>query len=673
MDHDADPGRPAGRIEAVGPAAGLLDRATGAIARATHHLLGLQDPEGFWVMELEADSTLTSELLLFQHFLGLVQPAKQRKAVQYLREQQSPDGGWPIYHGGPSEVSASVKAYFALKLAGVPAGDPALRRARARILDLGGVARVNVFTRIQLALFGQFDWRGVPAMPAEIVLFPRWFYFNLYEISYWSRTVLAPLLIIMATKPLRPLPPALGLDELWLEPRERTDVRFPWDPRWLSWRNFFLAIDRLLNGYERWPIRPLRRRALAAAHGWMLRRMDGPGGLGAILPAMMNSVIALRCLGYPAGHPLVQKALAEIAALEVEDAATLHMQPCCSPVWDTALSMQVLRSAGLPADHPALRRGAAWLLRKQTLAVGDWQAKAPRARPGAWYFQFENAWYPDVDDTAAACLALLKARPADGPGRDAAIRRATGWLLGMQGRDGGWGAFDRDNDRLILNNIPFADHGALLDPSTADVTARAVEVLGHLGYDETFPPLARALAFLRRTQDPDGPWYGRWGVNYIYGTWSVLSAWRAAGGDLGDPLVRRAVGWLEGQQNPDGGWGESCHSYADPKAKGLGDSAPSQTAWALLALLQAGALDRPAVARGVEYLARTQRADGAWDEPQFTGTGFPRVFYLRYHMYAIYFPLWALAMFRTRLAGQPEPPALPPAAPCQSPELTDDR
>jgi squalene-hopene/tetraprenyl-beta-curcumene cyclase len=622
-------------------------RLDGAIERARSRLLAIQDPEGFWVAELGTDSTLTSEYLMLRRLLGKVDESKQRKAVAYLRETQLPEGGWNIYDGGPNHLSTTVKAYFALKLNGYSPDEPFMRRAREVILDQGGLLRVNVFTKFTLAIFGQIDWRGVPAMPIELFLLPRWFLFNMHEISYWSRTVLTPLMIIYAHKPVVPVPAGAALMELRGDLTAKHDYYFPRDARLLSWRNVFLAADRMLHWYEWHPVQRLRRRATERATPWMLARMRGEGGLGGIYPAMANSVIALRCLGYEVEHPLVARAFKQIEALEVEDDRTLHLQPCVSPIWDTCLAVNALRASGLPADHPALAGACKWLLTKQTWKKGDWKVKAPAAEPGGWYFQFENEFYPDIDDSAVVMTALIRTALPDAEAKRAALAQALKWVMPMQSSDGGWAAYDKDNNRLFLNEIPFADHKALLDPPTADLTGRMLEMLGHLGRTSSDPAVKRAIAFLQANQEPEGCWYGRWGVNYIYGTWSVLAGLRAVGEPTDQPYVHRAINWLVDRQNPDGGWGESCYSYDDPRTAGRGSSTASQTAWALMGLLHGGVVGHPAVSKGIDYLLRTQSVDGGWEERAFTGTGFPRVFYLRYHLYRLYFPLWALSLYRT--------------------------
>ncbi len=644
---------------------GHMSALDSALQKGENWLLGLQDPErGFWVEELEADTTLTSEYVMLRRFLDLVDLERERKAVRYLLHTQLEDGGWPIFSGGPADISASVKAYFALKLAGISPDEPVMQRARDLIHRKGGVVQANVFTKITLALFGQYDWRGIPCMPPEIFLAPQWFYFNLYAVSYWSRAVIIPLLIIFAHRPFCAISKEQGIDELFLQPRQEVDYAhvppLHRDSTLLSWRNFFVWVDGLLRLYEAYPIKALRKKALKSAQTWMIDHMDGEGGLGAIYPAMANSIFALRALGYSTDHPLVQKTLREIEALEIYsnpgNPATptmLHLQPCHSPVWDTALTMNALIERGLGLDHPSLRRADAWLRSRQCQKVGDWAVSAPEARSGGWAFQFENEWYPDIDDTAAVVTALAKIHPPEAPDSDEAIQRGFRWALALQGSDGGWGAYDKDNNKLIFNKIPFADHQALLDPSTADLTGRCLEMLGTLGYDQSHPAVSPALEFLRKEQEPNGSWYGRWGVNYIYGTWCVLSGLRAIGIDMTAPWIQQAVIWLESVQNPDGGWGESCDSYADAQKAGRGDSAASQTAWALMGLLQAGASDSISVVRGVNWLIRHQRENGMWEEPFHTGTGFPRVFYLRYHGYFKYFPIWALGMYRNvKMTGE---------------------
>jgi len=623
-----------------------------AISRAQSHLLSLQAPDGHWIGELEADWALTAEALLLHHLIDRVDRGHEQRAVRFLRRRQNADGGWSLFAGGPSDLSATIKIYFAMKLAGVGIDDPTLVTARARIRAMGGPTRASVFCKILLALFGEYDWNGVPTMPAEIMLLPPpFFLFNIYEVSYWSRCVIVPLLIIMDRKPIKWLPPQKSLDELWPVPREQASLRFPRVPepfswRGLFWKSFFIAVDDGLKIWERFSPRPLRKRAIEAARLWLEERLSVPGGLGGIYPAMANSVLALRQLGYPDDHPLILGQLKEIEALAVEHGDELYYQPCPSPVWDTSLAVNALVESGLAPDHPALIRATEWMLSKQVALPGDWQVKRPHVQPGGWAFQYDNPYYPDLDDTGMVLMALEKVQGLDADRMRLAKERGLGWFLGMQNQDGGFASFDADNNRIFLNNIPFADHGALLDPSTEDLTGRGLELLGTLGYDFEFEPAERALEFIRHSQRHDGPWHGRWGVNYIYGTWSVLRGLGAMGVDPRHEFVQRAVRWLIRRQNADGGWGETCESYSKPELAGRGTSIPSQTAWALLGLFAVGTTSGPAVEAGIDYLLRTQRADGGWDDPFWNGTGFPRVFFLKYHLYAGYFPLWALGVYR---------------------------
>ena len=637
---------------------GHMESLESALKKGEQWLLSKQDLEqGFWVEELEADTTLTSEYVMLRRFLGVVDSERERKAARYLLHTQLDDGGWPIFSGGPADISATVRAYFALKLIGVSSDEPVMQRAKDLVLKKGGVVQANVFTKSTLALFGQYDWRGIPCMPPEIFLAPQWFYFNLYAVSYWSRAVIIPLLIIFAHRPLYSISKEQGIAELFLEPLETVEFSevppLHRDSTLLSWRNFFVWVDGLLRLYESYPLKALRKKALKEAERWMIEHMDGQGGLGAICPAMTYSIYALRALGYSTDHPLIQKALSEIEELAIYSNSAntttptmMHIQPCHSPVWDTALTMNALIESGVALDHPALGRADAWLRTCQSQKVGDWVVSSPEAKPGGWGFQYENDWYPDVDDTAAVLTAMAKIHQAETPDFDEVLQRGFHWVLAMQGSDGGWGAYDKDNNKLIFNKIPFADHQALLDPSTADLVGRCLEMLGTLGYDQSHPAVGPALEFLRKEQEANGSWYGRWGVNYIYGTWCVLAGLRAIGVDMTAPWIQKAVTWVESVQNSDGGWGESCESYANSEKAGQGESAASQTAWAIMALLQAGASDSLSVVRGVNWLICHQREDGVWDEPFHTGTGFPRVFYLRYHGYFKYFPIWALGMYR---------------------------
>jgi squalene-hopene/tetraprenyl-beta-curcumene cyclase len=548
-------------------------------------------------------------------------------------------------------LSNTIEAYFALKLAGRPASHPALTNARRFVLERGGAAKAGVFTRIFLAYFGQFPWDGVPAMPAELILLPSWFPINIYEMSSWARGTVVPLLVLLAKRPSIRIPDDCGIAELYERPPVRADYAFRRSADTFSWHNFFLVVDKTLKLLGRIPVKPLRGRALAAAGEWIVAHQDVNGGWGGIQPAMVNSVMALRALGYSDDHPAVAKGIQAIEDFVIEEGDELFFQPCVSPTWDTALAAKALLDSGTPSDDPALQRAAEWLLENQIFNGGDWQVKNPDLEPGGWAFEFANDWYPDTDDTAVILMVLRRIALADERRQANAIQRGMNWTLGMQSRNGGWGAFDTDNLRELFNKIPFADMEAMLDQPTADLTGRHLELMGDYGYDLDMRRAKRALAFVRRTQEPDGSWWGRWGVNYIYGTWSVLSGLRAIGEDLLQPYVRRAVAWLKSRQNDDGGWGETCDSYFDPSLSGRGPSTPSQTAWALLGLLAGEDELSPELVRGIDYLTRGQQTDGTWDELHFTGTGFPRHFYLRYYMYRNYFPLMALGLFRARAAA----------------------
>jgi squalene-hopene/tetraprenyl-beta-curcumene cyclase len=630
---------------------GFVTAVEEALRRGAEFLLHQQNPQGYWVGELEADTTLESDTVKLWHLVGRVDPVRQERLVRTILRHKRPDGGWPIYREGPSELNATVKAYVALRLAGRPASDPVLKQAAATIRRLGGLERINSFEKVYLALFGLYPWDRVPALPPELVLLPRWFPVNIYEISYWSRTILVPLSVIYAIRPAWVKVP-FTLDELWNDPvRKRPQVTNLQPGGWF-WRRFFLWVDRCLRWHEAWPYKPLRMRALRMAEQWITQRLLETDGLGAIFPAMVNAVFALKALGYGDGDPLFEQQLKELERLELEDGDGLKVQPCFSPVWDTALAIYVLCRVD-PAwrRHPALKKAVDWLLKMEVRVWGDWQVKNPHGRPGGWAFEFRNPFYPDVDDTAQVLLALVSYFGADRAKRMGAFQRGLDWILSMQNRDGGWSSFDKDNDCLPLTHFPFADHNAMLDPSACDITGRVLELLHCAGYDRKDPVVRKAVDFLHRKQEPDGPWFGRWGVNYIYGTWLVLRGLAAVGESMGHPRYQKAGDWLIGHQNPDGGWGESCLSYDDPSTKGVGRSTPSQTAWALMTLATLGRTHETAFRNGVRFLLKNQSEDGDWAEDLFTGTGFPRVFYLRYHLYRTYFPLLALAQSRSLAMG----------------------
>jgi squalene-hopene/tetraprenyl-beta-curcumene cyclase len=634
---------------------GSTDGLEASIVSATQGLLNDRQADGHWVYELEADCTIPAEYVLLAHYLAEpADTALEAKIANYLRRVQGAHGGWPLVHDGAFDMSASVKAYFALKMIGDSIDAPHMVRAREAIHARGGAAKSNVFTRFMLALFGVTTWRSVPVLPVEITLLPLWFPFHLNKISYWARTTLVPLLVLAALKPRAKNPNGVGIDELFLQDPRSIGMTAKAPHQSWGWFLFFRALDSVLRVVE--PLFPkrLRARAIDEAVAFIEERLNGEDGMGAIFPPMANAVMMYEALGKGADYPpraTQRRGLAKLLVIGEDEA---YCQPCVSPVWDTALTCHALLEAGSEAALAPARQGLDWLVPKQVLEVkGDWAVKSPQTRPGGWAFQYNNAHYPDLDDTAVVIMAMDRARrEVPNPAYDAAIDRGREWIEGMQSKDGGWAAFDVNNLEYYLNNIPFSDHGALLDPPTEDVTARCISMLAQLGETaSTSPAVAAGIAYLRKTQLAEGSWYGRWGLNYIYGTWSVLCALNAAGVGHQDPMVRKAADWLLSVQNADGGWGEDAASYRlDYKEfdKGFdgGPTTPSQTAWALLGLMAAGEVENPAVARGVEYLMTTQTEKGLWDEQRYTATGFPRVFYLRYHGYSKFFPLWALARFR---------------------------
>jgi squalene-hopene/tetraprenyl-beta-curcumene cyclase len=648
-----------------------------AIGRAQANLFRLQHDEGYWCGELFVDSTLCSDYVLFMHWADEVDAVLQDKCVAHIRRRQLPDGGWNIYEGGPSDVNASVKAYFALKLAGHAPDAPWMREARATILRLGGIPRMNTYAKLYLALLGQFPWKYLPTVPVEIVFFPKWCFFNIYKLSSWSRAMLMPLAILNHFKPSRQLPPDRQLHELYPIGSEQDDLGLGWQKPRLSWPNFFLACDRMLKLLHRFPWKPWRTAALARAEDWMTKRMgEGSDGLAAIFPAMLNSLLALKTLRYSSEHPLYVKARRDFEGLFVDDPEDFRIQPCLSPVWDTAINLVALLESGINPQDARIRRAREWLESKEVRTAGDWSVRTPGVEPSGWAFEFNNVHYADTDDTMMVLMALrfshcrsamgdwqlmesdAEAQSAIGIRQSPMFQRALAWLLAFQCRDGGWAAFDRDVTQRWLEDVPFADHNAILDPTCSDLTGRMLELLGAIGYPRESRVVQRALALLRQTQDADGSWYGRWGVNYLYGTWQVLRGLRAIGEDVRQPWIVRARDWLESCQNEDGGWGETCGSYDDPHLKGKGPSTPSQTAWGLMGLIAAcdpanpSELLRRSIRRALDFLISRQSADGSWPEPETTGTGFPRVFYLRYDMYRNNWPLLALATWRNRRNGE---------------------
>ena len=622
---------------------------TSAICGAAGALLRAQNPDGYWCFELEADCTIPAEYILLMHYLGDIDEVLERKLAAYLRAHQGRDGGWPLYYGGRAEISCSVKVYYALKLSGDDPEEPHMTRAREAILRLGGAARANVFTRIALAMFDQLPWRAVPFLPVEIVLLPRWFPFHLYKISYWSRTVMVPLLILWTSKARACNPKDVSIRELFeRDPWARND----YFPMRSILNRLFLLLDRL--GLKLYSIMPqrLRRRAMHKAATWIVERLNGAGGLGAIFPAMVNAYEALGVLGYPRNDPLRMQARKAIDDLLIIRDKTAYCQPCVSPVWDTAWATLALQEIDDGPSRKAVKNALTWLSGKQLFdQLQDWSFYRPGLKGGGWPFQFTNSYYPDLDDTAAVAYAMKR---TGAPVYERAIHRAAEWICGMQSKNGGFASFDADNDHTYLNEIPFADHGALLDPPTEDVSARCLMLLAQLGESSEITSVKqKCLDYIFRSQEPDGSWYGRWGTNYIYGTWSVLMALEQTGLSAGHSAVRGAAAWLIDVQREDGGWGETCDSYFEPEKKGQAERSTSfHTAWALLGLMSAGEIHSKAVQRGIDFLLRTQRPDGFWRDPDFNAPGFPRVFYLKYHGYDKYFPLLALARYEKLMRAE---------------------
>jgi squalene-hopene/tetraprenyl-beta-curcumene cyclase len=625
----------------------LVVAAAEGVRRASDYLLRLQQPEGYWWGELTADTTLESDYILLQLFLhppqgGVWNPPTKSlvdKAVRSILARQLPDGGFNIYPQGPAEVSATVKAYFALKVAGMPADAPELSRARERILSLGGIQAANSYVKVNLSLFGLYPRERCPSVPPEMILLPGNF---IYQMSSWTRAIVVPLSIIHACQPQRPVPAGFDLEELFLAGGR---MSYLGGATSLSWRSLFLLFDRVLKFWDKYGSKRLRRKAIREAERWMLERTRSSDGLGAIYPPMMYIIMALDLLGYDRKHPVFLEAERQFNRLLVDDGERFFFQPCFSPVWDTAIAAFALAAAGR-APQEALARTADWLLSKEVRRKGDWSVKRPATEPSGWYFEFANEFYPDIDDSAMVLLALAGAQASNPRAQEACTQRALDWLLSMQSKDGGWAAFDVDNNWNALSEVPFADHNAMLDPTCPDITGRVLEALCSRGLDREHPAVRRGVEYLIRTQEQDGSWYGRWGVDYVYGTFLALRGLRAAGESDREAHVLRAAEWLRSIQNADGGWGESCASYDNNCFTPAGSTA-SQTAWAVLGLLAAGDWRSQSVTNGVEYLLETQRRDGSWNEELATGTGFPKVFYLTYHLYRQSFPLLALAEFRT--------------------------
>ena len=648
----------------------LSEKVKEAIRHSHRYFRDTQHPDGYWWGELESNPTMEAEYLMLSHFLGRKNPERWRKVANYILTKQQDDGSWGQYYEAPGDISTSIECYFALKLAGHPANSPALTRAREFILSKGGIPRARVFTKIWLALFGQWEWSGMPNLPPELILLPSWAPFNIYEFSSWARATIVPMSIILTERPYCPVPDSARIDELYPNGKEATDFSLSAPDDWIS-RGLF-TLDRLMNLYRKVPMQPLRGLARRRAIEWILEHQEADGAWGGIQPPWVYSLIALHHAGGEEFADALNKGYDGFDSFAIEDEDTCSMQACISPVWDTCLAQLALLESGVPGDDLMVQQSSRWLIDNQILAEGDWQVRAKGTPPGGWAFEFHNEKYPDIDDSSEVIIALALAQleGAEEAKRREAIHRGVEWIEGMQSRSGGWAAFDKDNDRWYVARLPFFDFGETLDPPSADVTAHILEMYGRLGYSTDHPPVQRAYQYLRQEQEGDGPWFGRWGVNYIYGTGAVLPAMEAIGDDMSQPYVRQAVEWLLAHQNEDGGWGECCGSYVDDSLRGVGPSTASQTAWALLALISAGEAGSEACHKGVQYLLDIQQDDGSWDEPYFTGTGFPgyRVgqrlngmpkpgesgyqgldmpagFMINYHLYRNYWPLLALGRF----------------------------
>ena len=623
-----------------------------SIESSRDYLLSVQNGEGYWVDELEANVTISAEYIFFMHFTGRLDPVKQDKVVNYLLHKQREDGSWPLFYGGLCDINSTVESYMALKMAGLPADREEVVRARQAIFANGGIKKTRVFTKMFLAMFGQLSWDDCPAVPVEIILFPNWFPFNIYEISSWSRGTVVPLSVVRSFEPVHELPEGHDVQELFTEKDQ--DLGFkPNGLPFTNWRDTFIYLDRFIKFVGKFPFKPLRKKALGKVEEWTLRHQEDEGDFAGIQPAMFNALLALHLLGYPKDHPACVKGMEAVDRFMLEKDGRLWMQACVSPLWDTAICANALLDSGLPSDHPALVRAGEWIISKQVTTRGDWKVKNPNAEPGGWAFEFYNELYPDTDDTAEILLFLNRVEITDNRWKLSECQRAMDWLLRMQSKSGGWGAFDVDNDKEVLNEVPFADHKALLDPATVDVTSRILWMLAKWGFNKQHPQVKRAIEFVKERQEIDGCWFGRWGVNYIYGTFLALNGLRAIGEDMKDRFSRKAVRWLESHQNEDGGWGETCQSYTEPSLRGRCKSTASQTAWALLGLIAADEAQSSVVERGVAYLIDTQKKSGefsgSWWEDEFTGTGFPIHFFIKYHMYQHFFPLMALSRYRRAL------------------------
>jgi squalene-hopene/tetraprenyl-beta-curcumene cyclase len=621
-----------------------------AIEQAQQSLIALQRPEGYWHAPLEANAEMNAEFIIFNHFMETVDVELEAKLKRHLLDRQSADGSWPLYPGGEGYLSTSIEAYFALKLAGMRAGDEPLMNARRWILSRGGIENCGTLARFYLATMGQISWDATAAVPPECAMLPNWFFFNIYELGSWARGTLMGLMMLQAERPVHNVEYAAGVLELYIQPPHFTKFRQPRGKKTFSLRNFLNVADAGLRFYNRWPIPALRRRALSFVENWIVEHQDQNGSWGGIQPCYLLSAMALRAHGYTNDHPVMKKALAASRELVWEFADTTLYMPCVSPNWDSALAARALIDSGLHRDHPALAKTARWFIDHQIFKKGDWSIKRPKLEPGGWAFEFFNDWYPDVDDSAVIVGTMAETETDDEAAKERAVRAGANWVMGMQSADGGFAAFDVDNDADWLNQIPLADVEAVVDPSCPDLTGRVLEMMSKVGYRMDHPVAIRAIRWLKRNQSPDGAWWGRWGVNFIYGTFSALAGLRAIGADINEPWIQRAVTWLKSRQNEDGGWGESPLSDVDPAWRGRGASTASQTAWAIIGLIAGEDGISDAVVRAVKFIVERQNEEGAWDESESTGTGFPNHFYLRYYLYAHYFPLMALGRFRARVA-----------------------
>lgn len=623
------------------------------ITNAQRSLIEQQHREGYWQAALEANAEMNAEYVIFNRYMGLAPDASlDAKLRKLLLDTQSADGSWSLFPGGEGHLSTTIESYFALKLTGSRAGDEPMMRSRRWILSKGGIANAGTLARCYLAAMNQVPWGAVPALPIEITLFPSWFPVNMYELSSWARATLFALMVLQAAQPIVPVDWREGVLELYIQPPHFTKFSVRHGERLWSRRNALLLADKLLRLYGRRPLKTLRSQAVHHAESWLLEHQDANGSWGGIQPCYLLSPMALKGLGYRNDHPVIAKALEAVRELVWDQGDSILYQPCVSPNWDTALAAKALLDSDISGEHPAITSAARWLIDHQIFKKGDWSIKRPNLEPGGWAFEFYNDWFPDVDDSAVILMVLADAATADEGTRNHAIRRGANWVMGMQSRDGGFAAFDVDNNSNWLNDAPFADVEASTDPTCADLTGRVLEMMAAVGYSTSHPVARRAIEWLKRDQKPDGSWWGRWGVSYIYGTFSALSGLRAIGCDTNEVWIKRAAEWLKSVQNPDGGWGESCLADSDARLKGKGNSTPSQTAWALIGLLAAEDQLSESVMRGVSWLFDHQNSAGRWEDVEFTGTGFPNHFYLRYHMYAHYFPLMALGRFRRRLAEQ---------------------